>query len=357
MGKMKQERKDKRQKRDGSLDFLRGSAVFLMVITHINGVFLADTSHWLDGLTWWGATICFTVFLFVSGAVSGILLFNDKLRKRSLFRRSLQLLMVYLILGLLIVIINAQFLSDGLGTTGDDIVDFLLFLRIPLFIEFILSFSVYSLLTAIFSKQLKRLVKRPLLFLTGAIIIFGLSKSFFEIQVDNIFLSRIKSLLVGHNSEHVFGVFSYLPVWTIGLLWGYWKNKFKRKKRNVILGVTFIVTILMWAILYISEWSVWNRWPPTLFLFLYGFIYIIGTFLIYPLICKLRFLDKAFQYFGRYALQFYYYHVAIIIFVGSLLEFEKVAPRAVLVLIFLVFILCIVLNKAETRVKKYISSR
>ncbi|HLD96614.1 MAG TPA: heparan-alpha-glucosaminide N-acetyltransferase domain-containing protein [Patescibacteria group bacterium] len=82
--------------RDLSIDFLKGTAVLFMIVTHVNAFFYDGRLPWLNFWTWWGATICFISFVFAYGLGYGTRLARGPLDRKSTLKRLFTLLTGYL---------------------------------------------------------------------------------------------------------------------------------------------------------------------------------------------------------------------------------------------------------------------
>jgi peptidoglycan/LPS O-acetylase OafA/YrhL len=342
--------------RDYSLDFLRGLAVFFMIVTHVNTVFFAAGEGVLDVFTWWGATVCFTTFLFVSGAVSGILLKKGKLRAKRLMSRGVKLLGIYYLVALLGILItggNHDLVSVGGKSFWEIMLGILILDQIPLFIEFILAFALFSFLSAMSLKVLKKVVKKPIVMICGALGIYLVSRVIYPLELNNEILIRVKSLLVGHDRQHTFGVFSYFPVWTIGLVVGYWKPQIKPKKWTWIMSAALGISALLWVGFLLSGISVWNRWPPSAFFMLYGLMFCFAICVLYKFLKPFKLVNSLFIYLGRYTLQYYYYHLIFIFVIAEVLDYPSLGAAETVMLNLLVFIF----STAGVKLEKFFKQR
>jgi hypothetical protein len=344
------------------LDFLRGTGVFFMIITHVNSVFFKGNWSILEFFTWWGATVCFTIFLFVSGAISSILIFKNKIKLKKALKRSVKIMLIYYLLSLLInsAVLLAYNINQEKGLIFDEIfnvninlqsinsIDFayvlgfisdvIFLVKVPAYIEFLLLFAMFAVFAGIFKNTIKNMIKHPfwLVSLSFFIMLVG-QWGHYELMPQSQIGIRLKSLFFGHRDEHIFGMFTYLPVWSLGLVWGYWRNCFNRCKINKILNNLIIGICLAWVIMFVTQVSTWDRWPPSLFLFAYGFFWILLILRFYPLFKDVELLRNVFIFLGRFALEYYYFHVILLVNLTFVLLPGTLSSLMTFLLLFLVF--------------------
>jgi peptidoglycan/LPS O-acetylase OafA/YrhL len=336
-----------KKRRDYSLDFLRGSAVLFMVITHVGGLFYFDKGTILDGMIWWGATVCFTIFLFVSAAVTGLLARKDKLSSNKLLSRAIYFLLMYFIVGIFIVII------EGWGDVSiNNVLEVLLFVEIPEFVEFLLAFVIFSLLVVAVPTFVKKIAGSPLLSLTISLVIYAGAAFLHPIQVENGFLRLIKSLTVGYEGMHTFGVLVYLPVWTAGLVWGYYSVEADPVKKKSILSYVLAVLSVLQIILIFSGLGEWNRWPPSVVFILYGLIFSVFVLRFYESIARLNIVNRFLIHLGKYAFPYYYYHLVVIFILGLVFKWPILNISLTVILIIFAFFVAWLGVVVENRLSK-----
>ncbi|MCA9390506.1 DUF1624 domain-containing protein [candidate division WWE3 bacterium] len=86
--------------RDLSIDILRGFAVLFMIVTHSIVLFYSGTARLLDFWVWWGATICYSSFLFAFSAVYGMKLSNGNIDPLKHLKRATILFIGYYLLAM-----------------------------------------------------------------------------------------------------------------------------------------------------------------------------------------------------------------------------------------------------------------
>jgi peptidoglycan/LPS O-acetylase OafA/YrhL len=318
------------KERSTNIDFLRGSAIFLMLTVHINAVFLKEYNSILDRLTWWGATVSFSVFLFCFAYIYGLKLSDNKtLNLKKQVKRILLLLFIYY----LAAYISHYFLFNSISI--DQFYSILTFEYLPVFTEFIIPFFLYIIFIFIFSPILRKLLKRPIAFILTSFIIYFLGGWLYTLNVEGPILNVVKTLMVGNGQTHSYGVLSYFPILIFGLIVGGTKKSATGKSPTLLI---FMLCSILFVFLRISGLSTWNRFPPSILFLLYGIIYSFGVILLYKYIRKVSFLNKYFVFLGKRALFIFFINVIVILGLSSFLNHETFAIATVWLLQFLIII-------------------
>ena len=121
---------NKTKERDYSLDFLRGLAVIFMVITHVFALFYKGPNPIMDWFIWWGATVCFTTFLFIFSVLYGLKLSKGGLDVKKELKRFGVILAGYYLIGFWVSLFWGE----------QTPLEVLLFIKQPEFVEFIIAF-------------------------------------------------------------------------------------------------------------------------------------------------------------------------------------------------------------------------
>lgn len=318
------------EERFPEIDFLRGSAVFFMLIVHINAVFVKEYNFILDRLTWWGATVSFSVFLFCFAYIYGLKLSDNKnLDVKKQVKRIVLLLSVYYV---------AAFFSHYLlfsSVSAGEVYSILTFQYLPIFTEFIIPFFLYIILILIFSPALKKLLQRPMILVLISFLIYFLGGWLYMLDVGGNFLTVVKTLMVGNGHTHSYGVLSYFPTFVFGFIAG---GVQKSNQGKSLALPTFIICSILFVFLRISGLSLWYRFPPSVLFLLYGIIYSFGVVLLYKYISKVNILNKYFIFLGKRALFIFLINVTIILGLSSFLNHATFATETVWVMQFLIII-------------------
>ncbi|MBU0660783.1 hypothetical protein KKG22_01230 [Patescibacteria group bacterium] len=310
------------KKRIHGLDFLRGVAIFFMLVTHINAVFITKGNYALDKLSWFGATCCFSAFLFCFAFIYGKQITANKWDTKKQWKRFGQIILVYYISALLAAFFLYPPLS--LAETGE----ILILKHIPLYTEFILAFALYILLIIPFRPVLKQIRRFPIAAIILSIFVYVLSRWLYTIDVPTWFVTT-KALFVGDAHMHTFGVLSYAPIFMLGFLFGALKdNAYKKNLLYTLFGLSSIAA----SILRLTDYSLWYRFPPSSLFLLYGVAYILGLLLLYPYLKKIRPLHQYMLFLGQNALNIFILNIIVILGSFFLFHHQTIAHTYILLL-------------------------
>ncbi|MBP6859249.1 MAG: DUF1624 domain-containing protein [Candidatus Magasanikbacteria bacterium] len=309
------------EQRSSKIDFLRGSAVFFMLITHINVVFAQNPSFMLDKLTWWGATVSFSIFLFCFAYIYGLKLSdNKKLNVEKQVKRILLLLCIYYGAALC----SHYFLFNGISAR--EFGSILTFGYLPLFTEFIIPFFLYIILILIFSPVLKKIRQWPAALVLISFSIYFLANWLYGLDVRGGFLTALKTLMVGNGHMHSYGVLSYFPTFVLGFITGGAEKSSTGKSFALLV---FIISSALFVFLRVSGLSLWYRFPPSVLFLLYGIIYSFGVVLLYKYISKVNILNRYFIFLGKKALFIFLINVIVILGLSRFLNHALFAAETV----------------------------
>lgn len=324
----------RKRKRNMSLDFLRGTAVIFMMITHVNALFYSGVSPFLDFFIWWGATVCFTIFLFVSGSVTGIGIALDKIRRIRIIQRVVYFLVVYYATVFLLKILRYGFVYDLA-----DVFDVIVFRDIPEFTEFIVPFIVYPLVILFTPAKLLKMLTKPLVVVPLSLVIFYVANYLYAFSWGDGYINVVKGILVGHGSSHRFGVLSYFPVFALGIAWGRHTISTDRKSIGRDATVAVIAGLALFFVLKFTGISVWERWPPSLFFLLYGIAYSFLVLCTFGVIRNLKFAVSAVAFMGVNAFKYYVYHIIILYMIGCFISRKTLSEVYVILLLIAVIVI------------------
>ncbi len=314
----------KKAKRYIDIDFLRGSAVLFMIFTHVNAVFLTCYDPVLDRLTWWGATVSFTVFLFCFGFLYGLKFAKSKkLKTLKQLKRALILAVIYYLSA-----ISAHFFLfrqlDGRGLLSILTLDYL-----PPYTEFIISFVLYIPLIIIGQRLFVVLAKKPLVFILFSIGVYVLSGWLYGLHWGLGTINGIKALLVGHGHVRSFGLLSYFPVLALGMVAG--RMAVERRRRLVYL---MLLTLILGLFIILKKYDLyhWYRFPPSPLFLTYGLIYSMAVLLFYRYIKKIRPINKYIVFLGKNALFIFLANVVVILGLYYFLADKNFTPAYIWIL-------------------------
>jgi peptidoglycan/LPS O-acetylase OafA/YrhL len=343
--------KDGKHNRDHSLDVLRGMAVLFMVIAHVNAVFYRQPGTILDTFTWWGVTICFSVFLFVSASVFGLKAAKKKMSvERTLFRSATLLLVYYAMAAFLTAIDTSTGLSVG------TLADIVIFKHIPEYTEFLIPFIMYPVFLLPLRSFLPQAKKQTLSVLIGSLGIYFISIGLYLADWGGEYANIVKGLLVGDGDLHRFGILSYLPVFATGFLWGTMIGEPAEKKAEVARN-SFFAGIFIFILLTAGNLSVWDRYPPSLIFLLYGITFSFGGILAYPFIKKFKLVHTSLVFLGQNALAFYVYHILFLLTLSRITKEIPLPELSTIILYIVTLFACTIVIYTVQEVQKALSRR
>lgn len=302
--------------RDRSLDFLRGTAIFFMISTHAIGVFYNGNNPIIEWISWWGGTVCFTIFLFVFAAVYGLKLHKGTLDTKHELKRALLILGAYYFIALWVYVFGVWKFGPVDQSFWRDIRSIFQLEKLIYFTEFVIAFVGYIVFIALLQRPLLILLKRPLLGIVAGLGGYGISSFLYSLSWDHGLVGIVKEHLVGNGDIHSFPLLAYLPVVMLGLLWGYWLrqegfDRWRRAKQGglVLLGI--------WVVLHSTGWIPPDRFPPTLLFLSYGLAFCFIALAIFNLLEKIRWIERPLFFVGKHAFSFYFLHILIMIPLGT----------------------------------------
>jgi hypothetical protein len=261
------------------LDIMRLLAIGLMLFAHVTSYFYAGNNPLVTFWRDWGNIVCFTTFLFVSGAVQHLAyLANPKEGwRRKLLIRSGYLLASYYFLALLVL------LPQIITSQGPDwiaVLRVVALVDVPGYTEFLLPFVIYSLVICAFPGIIKRIVKSVPLLLIAIAITYVLGElgyqALLRFELPEL-IERLLSLFVGGEGLYRFPLLQYAPVMLIGMHWGVIISDSKETeaelKREV--GLVLIVFVIAGLALYLGGSDYFfRRWPPSLGFLSMGMVWV-----------------------------------------------------------------------------------
>lgn len=320
-----------------------------MIVTHTNAFFYNKTGTWLDAFTWLGATVCFTAFLFVSGTISGMTIKKGTMTRFRAFMRGFSLLGTYYIVAFLMA-----FFKESHPSTIRTTIDILTFRLVPEFTEFILPFVIFPMLVAIGLPILRKNKRNPLFLVAVSIITFAVASALYKLNWGEGYLVIIKSLLVGEGQLHRFPLLSYLPVYTIGMWWGL-RNREDKKHELLLTKNMLLVSVSLYLALLLTGAANWNRWPPSLLFFAYGFIFIFGVILLHNQLHLHKKAHDIIAFLGHYAISYYVYHLIALLMLELFVisgQLDEISTIFMIILTFLISSSFLILSD----VKKFLST-
>lgn len=272
-------------------DLLRGVAVFLMILAHCVYFFYDRSNFLLVNIENIGNTFCFTLFLFVAGAVI-TLAYLQKERSSAESKIKLKKRLLVFLLSYYLLAIFVQ-MSSIVASSGLDklkvIFDILTFRLLPSYTEFIPPFAIYSAVVLLFSSSIRKIVEKPLMIFFVAVFLYIFGHVAYSLNVPD-FLIPWKAFLVGHPGYYRFPILQYSAVILVGMWWGNIaiskKLYFQKKDLSLNISATLILVLLLVLasnkFTTASYQSIFLRWPPSVGFILIGLAFCFSlTYLFY----------------------------------------------------------------------------
>ncbi len=348
--------------RENIFDILRGFAVVFMITSHIISFFYSGDSNILRSIQWFGDTVSFSIFLFVSAAVSHIsyVQITDqewKLKQKKFLKRLLVLVSGYILVGI-VISLNKLF-DSSLKEVLEILSGIITFMRPVGYTEFIVSLIIFSILLFVFRKTLWKLQKTTLLFWFIPILFYILAIPLYYIDWGNN-LFFVKGLFVGIEGYFRFPVFQYLPIFFFGLFVGrkVFENKesFFSSPSKELIGflIYFLIIISISFLRGIPYESDLGRWPPTI-----SFLSV-GILVILILIFFSRYIpiiiQNIFCWFGKKAYILFVLHIIILEIIQQVFDLKLESIFFLLLLISILYTILIALTNLPKYLSKFMNS-
>lgn len=328
------------------LDLVRGLAVLLMVLTHSIYFFHNRDNSFILSLETLGNTLCFVLFLFVSGATLYVAYLREDVDKTHVAKRSLRrillLLVTYYLLALFIS--SKELLAADTVDKARIALDILIFRQLPSFTEYIPPFIAATLLVRLLPTQLAKIarsLKKTLLYSVGLYLIgFAL----YHVGVPT-YIAPWKAFLVGGEGFYRFPIFQYAPVLLLGLYAGAKlialegrKQKIKFFGNSAIVAALAFVAVSVVTVYFTSFDGLLLRWPPSpafLLLGIFVAMFLCYIFYLSKNLAKLPVLRDFMFIYGQNAYALFWTHIFILSFY-QMIGGEKFSSPLILLLLFIV---------------------
>ncbi len=361
-----------------SLDWLRSIAILLMVFTHVTSIFYSfKNDNFIEYISLAGGTLCFTLFLFVSGGSTYISTDGfEKVKGSKIVRKSLNILLVYYLTA------TISLWAFNLGFPGEisiewvrEFVRLFFFQKIPPYTEYLLPFFIISI-SILFYKKIYKAISENLVILTlTSAIFYSIGFLIFSIDFGDRRLNILKAILGGHNDIHTFPVLQYVVIFFVGIYLGklllrrYLNNDIKalydiRVVAAVLGGLTVSVAFIYEFVTPITflNYSVYTgRFPPSVTfigigLFVSSLLLLFFEYLDSKKLLKNGVLSKYIEFVSRNSLGFFFWHLVLIFSIKSVFDENKTDliddPTIIVVLWALIVLLCVGLIIITNRIKK-----
>ncbi|MCA9392307.1 hypothetical protein KC614_03835 [candidate division WWE3 bacterium] len=327
--------------RDETLDFLRGSAVLFMIVCHAFVLLYSGKLLVMDLLVFWGATVCFTIFLFVFSVIYARKINNGRLQLSKELRRVLTFIVGYFIVAFWVVFWSfPDVIKDGAYW----VFRVLSLYYMPAFTEFVITFAWFVLLFLILQRPIKAMLKRMSSTVIVTATLYVLAGVLYTMTADTLLWRTIGAQLVGFRDFHIFGVLSYMPVAGFGLWWG--SREFKDDNvRMVSARNWFVVLLALFVFLRVTGLSSWHRWPPSIYFMLYGFTFTFLAIWQFDWIKKLGRVYKFVLSVGKNAFVYYLGHLLILMPLFKLTRADLPAWLSIVITIATVVVIALYIER------------
>lgn len=296
--------------RDNRLDFIRGSAVIFMIVCHSLVFLYQGPSPVIEFLVYWGATVCFTMFLLVFGVLYGMKYAKNSLNVNKELKRALTFFVGYLGMGIWVYF--WQQTNSGGVIQFKGVMGLVLTKMMPEYTEFVFAFGVFILFAILLKPLFVRFRWMALWLILFSMLCYIMAMVFYDVSVSEIFNLFAKQHLIGDGELHRFGLFMYLPIFALGIGWGFVQIK-RTEIINKLVFMGGFVTLTILVVFKFTGWSTWQRWPPSLFFLLYGLIYPCFTYAVYDRLPKMaHFVTDYVSVIGQSAFFYYVGHLLIL---------------------------------------------
>jgi len=357
-----------KNKRNNTIDIVRGIAVILMVIAHSLVIFNGPTIRAFDLFSKGVDIVAYSTFLFISGAATYLATIKPRLSNKRIttkYIKLIKMLVVYYIVAFFIALYYIDTCTfNSIVTT---LIRVLLFIDIPSYTEFLPSLFIYAFLMILLRKYIKLLLKNNIILAITIVLIYSVGFLLYKLDTPNI-LTYYKSIFVGHLDWYRFPVIQYIPILFLGSKWSFEITKRRAIKLKVtnpinlnILTITlkffiFILPItLLIGILNYSNMPTFNlfnlhRWPPSILFLLIGITFVISIIFILESIHKykptiFKFISKYIGFVGKIAFNIYFWHIIVLFSYRIFAKFYNYQAMnnvlLVIVLVIIVFALSI----------------
>ena len=271
-------------KRDNRLDFIRGSAVVFMIICHALVFLYEGPSPVIEFFIYWGATVCFTMFLLVFGVLYGMKYAKGSFDSVKELRRALTFFIGYLGMGAWVYF--WQQTNIGKSIQISELIDLVSTKMMSEYTEFVFAFVVFIMFAILLKPLFAKFRLMALWLIVFAVLGYVVAGALYALPTSGILLVTIKQHLIGSGDLHRFGLFMYLPIFALGVGWGFVQIKHPEIIDKLVLVIS-VMTLIILLIFKFTGLSVWHRWPPSIYFLLYGLVYPCLVFVIYDRLPKL----------------------------------------------------------------------
>lgn len=360
MLRSKKYEKDKKKLRESSLDIVRGMAVFLMILAHTVAFFHSGGNKTLTFLQNIGDTVCFTLFLYVSGATSYYAYISStksdwKTKKYNLLKRLVLLLFGYYFVAIVSSLHNFKLPPDS--SWLNHIAGIILLIKVPGYTEFLIPFLFFGALGLIFKRELRGLSKNLIAIIALSALAYATGTLLYHVDVPSG-LTALKSLVVGDKDLYRFPILQYTPVFLLGIASGQiLKNTRSHKKKLKFFALSSIpflffilISVFVGQIAKFPYTNDFQRWPPAISFLSWGLgLSFSLSYILLKMHVKERqgLIARILSYLGAHAFGLYIIHLVILQIQEVSLHYKTNSIPVTIGLFCIVFTITLVINNRK----------
>ncbi len=311
--------------RETSLDFIRGTAVLLMILAHAVYFFHSGSNWFLNALGRTGNLLCFSLFLFVAGAAAFYASIRDEHKTtgvlwRASMRRAISVLFGFYVVGTASLLVSTANLT--LESFLSSWAKLVLWQNLPPFSEFLIPFVIFALLTVPLRRFYHKCSHDLMLTLVVSYLVYLVACLLYPIVLASPW-NEYKALLVGEQGLNRFPLMQYFPIYLIGLWFGRFisheRPQWRKSMAALIAGIVFAVaTAVCWYLSNHYPLQVLDpllRWPPSVGFLMLGLTF---SFLLYVFYHTIKIGRKwmpevrLVYYLGKDAFDLYVVHLLLL---------------------------------------------
>lgn len=232
-----------------------------MSFVHVNSLFYKGKGF-LDLLTYIGATVCFSIFLFSIGYIQGKKLEQKEVDtwRRTLIK-SILVYLPYLLLGILSWIVFGNLLS------GKILFDIAILSILPEYVEFLSAFIFFYLFAKLAYPFLSKFLEKPEILILLGVFSYLSGVLLHKLDSSNPVFTWLQTHLAGNGATPVFPLLHYMPIYLSGIILSKYGNK-------LVYSWVFSLSLLLIILIKAFNFTLWYRWPPSVAFLLFGLLFI-----------------------------------------------------------------------------------
>lgn len=260
-----------RKSRILSIDFMKGLLALLMLLAHVISFFVDEDILMSNFIIFSAGNLAFPGFLFCFGYAFYVAYLSKEIKcvYKNILMTTFKILVAYYISGICFELFVAE-----RATSFNTIINVLILNSIPGWSEFLIAFSLISIMSLVFYIPIKIILNKKVVFFVVLFIL--LATTYFPYSI--IKINQI-GLLVGTFQFSCFPILQYAPFYLLGMYFA----KYKINWKKTILYVSAIFSSPLIVVVAMGD-KLPRRFPPTLIwilspcLFLY-LLYILSDYI------------------------------------------------------------------------------